>query len=87
MEREAGCEGREEDPKVEVHRVTRSPLFLFVCLFAKKRDHVLNVPGVEAVERWDVPEKGEGRSAEPVGALALCRVRREGGWVRMQVSL
>lgn len=61
MEREAGCEGREEDPKVEVHRVTRSPLFLFVCLFAKKRDHVLNVPGVEAVERWDVPEKGEGR--------------------------
>lgn len=61
--------------------------FIFVCLFVcKERDHVLNVLGVEAVGRCDVHEKARG-GLQSQGALASCRVRRDGGWVRTQVRL
>ena len=76
--REAGCEGRKEDPRGEVRRVTRSS-FCFV-LFATKQDHFPNVLGVnmEERERWNVQEKEEGRDPEPGGGLSLGQGHRRG---------
>lgn len=35
--RESGSEGRKEDPRVEICRITRSPLFLFCFMYKEMR--------------------------------------------------
>lgn len=55
--READCEGRKEDPRVEVHRVIGSPLF---CLQRNKIIFPMSLEWKLERERRSVPEKEEG---------------------------
>lgn len=70
--READCEGRKEDPRVEVHRVTGSPLF---CL---QRNKIIFPMSLEwkLGRETSVPEE-EG-ALEPGGGLGLGQDHRRG---------
>lgn len=73
--READCEGRKEDPRVEVHRVTGNPLF---CLQRIEIIFPMSLEWKLERERQSVPEKKEG-APEPGGDLGLGQDHRRVG--------